>query len=57
MQEPPLTFHIQGLAAVALVTLGAVSFVLCCCTLHERFLYSANRWLHQLTQELICFCQ
>lgn len=57
MQEPQLTFHIQGLAGVALVTLSAAFFVFCCCTQYERLSYSANRCLHHLTSELICFCQ
>ena len=57
MQKRPLTFHVQGLAGMALVTLSAVSLVTCCCTLHERLSYSANSYLHQLTEELIFFCQ
>lgn len=57
MQEPPLTFHAQGLIAAASFAIGAVAFVLWSCTLYERLSYSLNRCLHQLTQELIGFCQ
>ncbi len=57
MQEPSLKFHPQSFTAAALVAIGAVSFVLCINMLFERLSCSTNCFLHQLTQELISFCQ